>query len=228
MLIVATLRATIGLLKMRYTLLDFAPYSSKRRTLVSQAEFLLQEIVAGRVHKFPCACGACICWAYRQAKRRETRSYSTRTLFIAFLRVDFYLKAVAESMPVDYSRLKDAAADERWKAVERRDAKRGVFGRNQRSSDLKERRPGVLLADVYYAEIRSRARSGVLAVLKELAKGPRTRAERAFLHGILNKKSFYRYYSRAGNKDLARIFESTRRQLFPPSGENPLRRRASI
>jgi hypothetical protein len=47
--------------------------------------------------------------------------------------------------------------------------------------------------------------------LNERRQAPRVRA---FLCGILNKKSFYVYYNRAGDEQLDRIVRAERRELM--------------
>ena len=75
---------------MWYTQLDFAGYSPNRRTLFSQAKWLLHELIEDRHHGSPCDCGACIYAAYRKRKKNEGRSFSKRTFFVFFLWMDYF------------------------------------------------------------------------------------------------------------------------------------------
>lgn len=208
---------------MRYTQLGFVTYSPKRRSLIKQAEFLLRELVAGRVHEFPCDCGACIYWAYRHRKKGEGRSFSARTFFMHFLRADLMMAAWIEPLPLRHGRSliggpAPGSFVSPWR--ENRSRRLGALAKKARQeaafagSPDDELGPPIFATDIDASRRLRVARQKTLTMLRGLEKLPRTRTERMFLRGILNKKSFYTYYNRAGDERLDRIVGAERRELM--------------
>lgn len=222
---------------MQYTQLDFAPYSPKRPTLEAQAEFLLREIVAGKAHEFPCECGACVYWAYRQRKKAEGRSFSARTFFVYFLRASLFVETfragmVGRSRKVTFFR----TGEEPDRGLVERLAHDGLelmpdamdikFELKLRQLDYdKLRRRGLEFnkchprrrpkhsMEVHYDRIRKITRQRTLSMTKKLEKRHQAPAVTVFLRGILNKKSFYTYYKRAGDEELALTVRTMRQKL---------------
>ncbi|MGA2360898.1 MAG: hypothetical protein ABSG73_00405 [Candidatus Aminicenantales bacterium] len=184
-----------------YTQLDFCPRSPRHHSLLEQAEFLLRDLVAGRVHKFPCNCGACIDWAYRRVKRGEGRLFSAKTVFVYFLRTAFLKKTLANTRSVTVREVEEEA----WR-------------RNEIAwyADLRDRPRIVPIVSgyfVYWDEVRKATKSQTLDAIKKLAKAKQPPAAKMFLRGILNKKSFYTYYNRAGDAELGLIVRGMRKKL---------------
>ncbi len=185
---------------MRYTQLDFSPYSPKRRSLVSQAEFLVREMVAERIHEYPCSCGACIYWAYRHSKKGEGRQFSARTFLIYFLRSDFFNWTRVEN-PVWWYRGVKQNSD--------------ILTYSELKAESKYlRHPKKLGTNLYWDRVRRAARLSTRTCLEELLRRPQPPSVKAFLLGILHKKSFYIYYDRAGNPSLERTVKSIHRQIL--------------
>jgi len=77
--------------------------------------------------------------------------------------------------------------------------------------------------EVWAKSVRAAARTATLSMLRDLAARRRTRAEKKFLRGILNKRSFYTYYGpgrglklRSANLDKAA--QQWRKELGKTSG----------
>jgi len=86
---------------------QLAPYSSQHPHLFLQAAFLLEGLLAGSAHPFPCTCGACVAWAYISRERKtEGRQYSLRRLYIFFLRRELWIASLVEARPKRRPRVK--------------------------------------------------------------------------------------------------------------------------
>lgn len=204
---------------MRYTQLDYSPYSPRRKTLLQQAGFLLRELVADRHHEFPCDCGTCIYWAYSRSERKEGRRFSKRTFFMFFLRSDLSLAALVSPLPAKYGRqmfwgtdrsLRSPWLDKRWEKM-RLSAER-ARGQAMDSRRLKKE-PPILADDIYRLRIQRDARRKTFTMLEELARVETNPARRAFLRGLLAHKCFYTYYARAADRMLYGFILEAREKL---------------
>jgi hypothetical protein len=69
-------------------------------------------------------------------------------------------------------------------------------------------------ANLYVEKVRSITRERTLARIRKLAKEEKNETARAFLFGILSKKSFYIYYERAGDPQLFSLVDRLRQNLL--------------
>ena len=211
-------------------------------TQLDRHKQLLRDLLEDRRHGFPCDCGACIYAAYLEKTRAEGRHYSKRTFFVYFLRTDFFaatefdrrfwkgsyqpfnFKSVfdKEKRPGQFywqSKLSEIIA--RW----RKDDWKSIGKKNLRlirSSVVDD--SGVYFyhaLNLYADKVRSISRTRTLARIKKLAREEKNESARAFLQGILNKKSFYTYYRRAGNSDLFKIVNEGRIRIHSRPGLRP-------
>ncbi len=161
----------------------------------------MRELVAGRIHDFPCACGVCIGRAYRRAEKGKGRLFSARTLFVYFLRTAFYNKVLADN-----------------RSVTVQDVDYEAWRRNEIAwyADLRDRPRIVKLVSgwwVYWDEVRKATKSQTFDTIKKLAKAKQPPAVKVFLCGILRGRSFHNYYNRAGDERLATIVKKARAEL---------------
>lgn len=193
---------------MRYTQLQFSAYSSKRRTLFQQARFLLHELVNDRVHKHPCLCGACIYTAYRRSKKPEGRSFSKRMFFMFFMRIDFLMISLADKRLRRYDSMKKIG-HRRWQDASSKYETIREFMIKE-PDFLIRKDPKLWLDD----RIEAVARRRTLAMFKKLDREEKSQDVKAFLRGILRKKSFYTYYRRAGDEALYRLVNKIEHDLL--------------
>jgi hypothetical protein len=201
---------------------DFAPYSPKRRTRLKQAQWLLRELVNDRHHQFPCDCGACISCAYHRSEKPKGREFSKRTLFVFFLRWDFFDIVFFDKR----LRRSDSLRKIAWK--QSRDFKISgrpiwsifYFPRDLEPGEKEKTVAGsyVHAPNIYVERVKKISRRRTLDMIKRLEREERGRT-REFLRGILKKKSFYTYYNRAGGPELASIINKVRRDLRSGSSQ---------
>lgn len=196
---------------MRYTQLDYAPYSPERKTLFQQAQLLLHELVSGRIHEYPCDCGACIYATYRKIKKPKNRPFSKRTFFVFFLRYDFIVITYLD------------------KRLRRRDsiAKIGsrlwmdAFSKYWYFREFSIKEPDFLLkhgsSDIYLDRLKRITRRRTLDMIKKLEREEKKQDVKTFLRGILNKKCFYTYYKRTDDPALINIVKEIGHNLLMDS-----------
>jgi len=180
-------------------------------TQLAATKRLLYDLLEDRRHGLPCNCGACVYGVYLEKNKAEGRRYSKRTFFVYSLRSDFSWATFYEwnVLSSQIPRL-PGGRDLFWEARERRkDARNG-------KKSKKEQR--ILSIDIYVDELKERLKSipkkKTLGLIKKLAKEEKNEKARAFLQSILNKKSFYTYYRRAGEPALFKVVSEIRLDLL--------------
>jgi hypothetical protein len=68
--------------------------------------------------------------------------------------------------------------------------------------------------EIWLNHVKDKARTDTLALLRELLQTQKTPAIKKLLRTILNKRSFYVYYNRAGNEKLGRIISEIQKKLM--------------
>lgn len=196
---------------MRYTQLDYAPYSPKGKSLFHQAQLLLHELVSERIHEYPCDCGVCIYAIYRKIKKPKNRPFSKRTFFVFFLRYDFFLITFVDKR----LRRSDSIikiGSRLWK---------DAFSKYTDFREFSIKEPDYLLkhggSDIYLDRLMRITRRRTLDMIKKLEREEKKRDVKTFLRGILNKKCFYTYYKRTDDPALINIVKEIGHNLLTDS-----------
>ena len=192
---------------MRYTQLDYAPYSPEKKTLFQQAQLLLHELVNERIHEYPCDCGVCIYAIYRKIKKPKNRPFSKRTFFVFFLRYDFFVITWADKRLQRYDPIIKIGS-RLWKDAISKYA-------DFREFSIKE--PDFLLkhgsTEIYLDRLIRITRRRTLDMIKKLEREEKKQDVKTFLRGILNKKCFYTYYKRTDDLALINIVKEIKNNL---------------
>ena len=193
---------------MRYTQLDFAPYSPERKSLFQQAQLLLHELVNERIHEYPCNCGVCIYAMYRKIKKSKNRPFSKRTFFVFFLRYDFFLITFVDKRLRRYDPIKKIGS-RLWKDAFSKYADFKEFSSKEENYLLKHGS-----SDIYLDRLMRITRRRTLDMIKKLEREEKKRDVKTFLRGILNKKCFYTYYKRTDDPTLINIIKEIGHNLL--------------
>jgi hypothetical protein len=185
-----------------YTQLNFVPYPQDQQSVFQQAKWLLHELIKEKNHKHPCDCGACIYAAYKKMNKAKNRPYSKRTFFVYFLRDAFFWITYYEGTKINFYEVAKS-----YRINIRNDIlSTEILWGNLRSSNKLKR------INVEYPSISS-PKLKTLHILLELETKENNQKAKKFLQGILNKKSFYTYYKRAGDPKLDKLVKKIRNDL---------------
>jgi len=229
---------------------QLAPFSP-HRPLLEQSAFLLKELCAGRVHPFPCTCGACVAWAYNKRENKtEGRQFSLRTLFLFFLRRELWISALVESQPKGKPRfnvvkLGRGRRGKKTFSITAHEDENGCWAvswpeqddfwkrwkkaaKNARRRDLDYMRRIVSIDELTKYRVKT-ARRNTLSLIRELSRLAKSRTAKNFLKGYLTGRGFYTYYRRAGDERFQGIVAELEKELLEvdDKGKSILKRQDS-